>query len=167
MLLLDVPLIIASFWSITAFYMYAHRELYPKNWTRGFWFIPALMAAGTALTISNTRAVLEALCGVQTAFARTPKYAIVQTGKVRLRNDKYKSRSGWLPWAEIAIGCYFVFMAGYAIESYNFMVLPFLLVFVAGYFWAGVSTLWSEFQGRLRWQKARKLELERAAAGGV
>src|SRR5687767_7843599 len=76
MVFLDLPLIVASFWSITAFYMYAHRELYPKTWTRGFWFIPALMAAGIALTISNTRAVLEALFGVQTAFARTPKYAI-------------------------------------------------------------------------------------------
>ena len=34
------------------------------------------MAAGVALTVNNTRAVIEALFGVQTAFARTPKYAI-------------------------------------------------------------------------------------------
>src|SRR4051794_771348 len=61
MLLVDMPLIIASFWSITAFYMLAHRELYPKTWKRGIFFIPVLMAAGVALTISNTRAVLEAL----------------------------------------------------------------------------------------------------------
>lgn len=165
MLFLDLPLIVASFWSITAFYMYAHRELYPKTWTRGIWFIPALMAAGVALTISNTRSVLEAICGIKTAFARTPKYAIVTSNKVKLRNDKYKSRSGWLPFAEIAVGCYFLYMIGYAIDTYNFLVIPFLLIFVSAYFWAGIATLWSEYQGRLQWEKARRLELERA--GGV
>ena len=30
MVLIDLPLIIASFWSITAFYLYAQRELYPS-----------------------------------------------------------------------------------------------------------------------------------------
>ena len=38
--------------------------------------MPALMAAGVALTLINAKAVLEAVFGVQTAFARTPKYAI-------------------------------------------------------------------------------------------
>src|SRR4051794_15476083 len=32
MFFLDMPLIIASFWSISAFYIVAQRELYPKNW---------------------------------------------------------------------------------------------------------------------------------------
>ena len=30
MVMIDLPLIIASFWSISAFYLYAQRELYPK-----------------------------------------------------------------------------------------------------------------------------------------
>ena len=38
--------------------------------------LPMLMAVGVALTIINTRAVLEALFGVETSFVRTPKYAI-------------------------------------------------------------------------------------------
>jgi hypothetical protein len=166
MVFLDLPLIAASFWSISAFYVMAHRELYPKTWMRGVFFLPALMAAGIALTISNTRAVLEAMFGVQTAFARTPKFAIVQSQKVKLENAKYRSRSGWLPYAEIAVGCYFVYMTGFAIETYNFLVIPFLLLFVAGYFWAGCSTLWQEYQGRMRWKRQRKLEMARAAAGG-
>lgn len=167
MIFLDLPLIVASFWSISAFYLYAHRELYPKTWLRGIWFIPALMAAGIALTISNTRAVLEALFGVQTAFARTPKYAISTDQKVKLQNAKYRSRSGWLPYAELLVGCYFLYMVDFAIRSYNFLVLPFLLIFVGGYFWAGFSTLYTEYQSRLRWQAQRKLELQRAAAGGA
>ncbi len=36
MMLIDFPLIVASFWSISAFYVVAHRELHPKNWKRRF-----------------------------------------------------------------------------------------------------------------------------------
>ena len=165
MVFLDLPLIIAAFWSISAFYLVAHRELYPKTWMRGIWLLPALMAAGVALTVSNTRAVMEALLGVQTSFVRTAKYAIQGQKPVQLRNAKYRSRSGWLPYAELAVGCYFAYMVDFAIESYNFLVIPFLLLFVAGYFWAGFSTLWQEYQGRVRWQKQQKLALERAAGG--
>src|SRR5439155_18595482 len=75
MFLLDMPLIIASFWSISAFYIVAQRELYPKSWKRSLFLLPLLMGVGVGLTIINTRAVLEALFGVQSGFVRTPKYA--------------------------------------------------------------------------------------------
>jgi cellulose synthase/poly-beta-1,6-N-acetylglucosamine synthase-like glycosyltransferase len=164
-LFVDLPMIVASFWSISAFYLMAHRELYPKSWKRSVFFLPALIAAGVALTISNTRAVLEAIFGVQTSFARTPKYAI-QAGKANAQSGKYRSRSGWLPYAELACGLYFVYMMNFAIDSSNFIAVPFLLLFVAGYFWAGLSTLWTEYQGRLRWQRQRRLELQRAEGQG-
>jgi len=167
MLCIDMPLIIASFWSITAFYMLAHRELYPQTWKRGIFFIPMLMAAGVALTISNTRAVFEALFGVQTAFARTPKFAIEGAQKVKLQADRYRSRSGWLPYIELAIGTYFLFMMAYAVDTYNFFALPFLAIFVSGYYWAGCASLWQDLQARLRWHRQRRLELERTPATGV
>src|SRR6202030_3913136 len=44
MLTIDLPLIVASFWSISAFYMAAQHELYPKNWKRSLVLLPALMA---------------------------------------------------------------------------------------------------------------------------
>jgi cellulose synthase/poly-beta-1,6-N-acetylglucosamine synthase-like glycosyltransferase len=44
-LLIDLPLIIANFASLTAFYLVAQRELDPRNWKRTIWFMPALMAA--------------------------------------------------------------------------------------------------------------------------
>jgi cellulose synthase/poly-beta-1,6-N-acetylglucosamine synthase-like glycosyltransferase len=153
MLMIDLPLIIASFWSISAFYVVAHRELYPKTWKRAFLFLPALMAAGVALTIINSRAVIEALIGYQTAFARTAKYAISGQQKVRVMEAKYKRKSGWLPYAELLAGCFFLYMIVFAIESYNFLAIPFLLLFVGGYFWAGGTTLWQEYQGKLEWQR--------------
>jgi len=45
----------------------------------------------------------------------------------------------------------------FAIESYNFLAIPFLLLFVGGYFWAGCTTLWEEYQGKLQWQRERAL----------
>ena len=168
MVFIDMPLIFASFWSITAFYMLAHRELYPKSWKRGIFFIPVLMAAGVALTVSNTRAVLEALFGVQTAFARTPKFAIEGVQRVKLQTaEKYRSRAGWLPYAELAFGTYFLVMMAYAVETLNFLALPFLAIFVSGYYWAGFASLWQDLQGRLRWRRQRKLELGQSTAAGM
>ncbi len=163
MLTIDMPLIIASFWSISAFYLMAQHELYPKNWKRALFLMPALMAAGVALTVINTKAVIEALLGIQSSFARTPKYAIGDR-KVKIENTQYRRRSGWLPYAELAIGSYFVFMVAFAIETFNFPAIPFLLLFVGGYYWAGFTTLYEEYQGRLRWKRERELALEKTAA---
>ena len=161
MLLIDLPLIIASFWSLSLFYILAQRVLFPNNWKRSLWFLPALMAAGVALTIINTRAVIEALIGHQTAFARTPKYAINGDKKIQIKNT-YRSRSGWLPYAELACGSFFLFMVWFAIDSFNYMAIPFLMLFVGGYFWAGSTTLWQEYQGKLAFERQQALATERS-----
>ena len=164
MLMIDVPLIAASFWSLFAFYMVAHRALFPQNWKRGFLFLPALMAAGVALTIINTRAVIEALAGYQTEFARTAKYGLGDRHNVRMREIKYRRRSGWLPYAEIAAGSFFLWIMVYAINSSNYLATPFLLLFVGGYYWAGFTTLWQEYQSKLAFERQRELAAERAEA---
>jgi hypothetical protein len=157
MVLIDLPLIIASFWSITAFYLYAQRELFPKSWWKAIAFMPMLMAAGVALTVSNSKGVIEALFGIQSAFARTPKYAIGTGQKVKAAETSYKRRSGWLPWIELLIGAYFVFMVDFAVDTLNFFAIPFLLLFVCGYWWAGFTTLYQEYRDKLAWQRERKL----------
>lgn len=159
MVLLDFPLIVASFWSISAFYLYAQRELFPKSWLKSIAFLPMLMAAGVALTISNAKGVIEALLGVQTSFARTAKYAIGTQQKQQRRPaaTSYKRKSGWLPYIELAIGSYFVYMVLFAIDTMNYLAVPFLLLFVCGYYWAGISTLFEEYRDKLQWQRARRL----------
>jgi cellulose synthase/poly-beta-1,6-N-acetylglucosamine synthase-like glycosyltransferase len=166
MLLIDFPLIVASFWSISLFYILAQRELFPKTWKRAIFLMPALLAAGVALTVSNTRAVLEAILGIRTGFVRTPKYAI-GAGKLRVEQVRYRRRSGLLPWIELAVGTYFVAMVGFAIDTYNFLAIPFLSLFVAGYYWAGFSTLYQEFQARLRWQRQVAESTARSASSGA
>jgi len=76
MLYIDVPLFLASTFSISSFYLVSQRELFPKTWPRALLYLPFLMALGIGLTVTNTIAVIEALVGKQTAFARTPKYRL-------------------------------------------------------------------------------------------
>jgi cellulose synthase/poly-beta-1,6-N-acetylglucosamine synthase-like glycosyltransferase len=155
MAFLDLPLIMASFWSISAFYIVAYREVYPKHWKRSVFLLPMLMAVGVALTIINTRAVMEALFGIRSAFVRTPKYAI-EGRPVNLEHKKYRPKSGWLPYIEIAVGSYFLYMIAFAIQTYNYFSIPFLALFTAGYYWAGFATLYQEYQSRLRWLRERR-----------
>ena len=162
MMLLDFPLIIASFCSLWAFYVIAQRELNPRSWKRSILLLPMLMAVGVGLTLINTRAVLEALFGVKSGFVRTPKYAIEGTRAARMSVKKYKRRSGWLPYFELAVGTYFLYMCWYAINTFNYPTLPFLLLFVGGYYWAGFGTLWQEYQDRLRYNRQHRMEFETA-----
>ena len=152
MVTIDLPLMMASFWSISAFYLMAQHELFPKDWKRTLMLAPMLLASGVALTLVNAKAVIEALFGIKSGFARTAKYAIGDR-KVRIESTAYQRRSGWIPYAEIAIGAYFLLMVKFAIDTWNFPAIPFLLLFVSGYWWAGFTTLYQEWQGRLRWQR--------------
>jgi hypothetical protein len=56
-------------------------------------------------------------------------------------------------------------MVVFAITTYNFLSIPFLSLFVFGYYWAGFSTLYQEHQSRLQWLKQRKLELRGPGVG--
>jgi len=166
MVTIDLPLILASFWSISAFYLLAYRELFPKDWKRSLFLMPMLMASGVALTLSNSKAVLEALFGIKTSFVRTPKYAISGNKNTQVKRTAYRCRSGWLPYLEIAAGSYFAYMISFAVDTFNFLAIPFLLLFVGGYWWAGFSTLYQEYQGRVRWlrEQAAAPEFEKSAS---
>jgi len=144
MLFIDLPLFLASTFSISSFYLVSQRELFPKTWTRAFLYLPLLMALGVGLTITNTKAVIEALIGKESAFARTPKYK-VESRKDKVKATKYRKRLGWIPWVELLIGTYFALTVYYAFENENYVTIPFLLLFVFGYWVTGLMSL---LQGR-------------------
>jgi len=144
MLYIDLPLFMASTFSISSFYLVSQKELFPKSWLRSLLYLPLLMALGIGLTVTNTIAVFEALAGKQTAFARTPKYR-VESKKDRVGAKKYRKRLGWVPWIELLIGTYFALAVYYAIDNENYFTVPFLLLFVIGYWVTGLMSL---LQGR-------------------
>ncbi len=140
MLLIDLPLFLASTASVSSFYMVSQKELFPKTWYKTVIYLPFLMAMGTGLAITNTKAVFEALFGIKSAFARTPKYRVQKKGE-RSNAKKYRKRLGIIPWIEIAIGCYFAFTVWYALSTENYFTVPFLLLFVLGYWYTGFLSL--------------------------
>jgi len=140
MLYIDLPLFLASTFSISSFYLVSQRELFPKTWPRALLYLPFLMALGIGLTVTNTRAVLEALLGKQTAFTRTPKYR-VESKKDKIRAGSYRRRLGWVPWIELLIGSYFALTVYYAMENENYITVPFLILFVIGYWYTGLMSL--------------------------
>jgi cellulose synthase/poly-beta-1,6-N-acetylglucosamine synthase-like glycosyltransferase len=144
MLYIDLPLFMASTFSISSFYLVSQKELFPKSWLKALLYLPILMSLGIGLTITNTIAVLEALVGKQTAFVRTPKYR-VESKKDKVQGAKYRKRLGWVPWIELLIGTYFALAIFYAIDNENYFTVPFLLLFVVGYWVTGLMSL---LQGR-------------------
>jgi cellulose synthase/poly-beta-1,6-N-acetylglucosamine synthase-like glycosyltransferase len=145
MLYIDLPLFLASTFSISSFYLVSQKELFPRTWLRTFLYLPPLMALGIGLTITNTKAVLEALVGKQTAFARTPKYRVVSKQDKTVAAKKYRKRLGFVPYIELAIGTYFALTVWYAISVENYFTVPFLILFVFGYWYTGLMSL---LQGR-------------------
>ena len=144
MLYIDIPLFLASTFSISSFYLVSQRELFPRSWPRALLYLPFLMALGIGLTVTNTRAVIEALIGKQSAFARTPKYR-VESKKDKIQATKYRKRLGWVPWIELLIGSYFAMTVYYALQNENYLTVPFLMLFVVGYWYTGLMSL---LQGR-------------------
>jgi cellulose synthase/poly-beta-1,6-N-acetylglucosamine synthase-like glycosyltransferase len=145
MLYIDVPLFMASTFSISSFYLVSQKELFPRRWFRTFLYLPCLMALGIGLTITNSKAVIEALVGKQTAFARTPKYRVQSKSDTSAAAKKYRKRLGIVPWIELVIGCYFAMTVVYAIQNENYITVPFLILFVFGYWCTGMMSL---LQGR-------------------
>jgi cellulose synthase/poly-beta-1,6-N-acetylglucosamine synthase-like glycosyltransferase len=144
MMLIDFPLFMASTMSVSSFYLVSQKELFPGRWYKTLLYLPFLMALGVGLTITNTKAVMEAFFGVKSAFARTPKYSVRKKGE-RSQAQKYRKRLGFIPLIEMAIGCYFAFTVWYAVTSENYFTVPFLLLFVFGYWYTGLLSL---LQGR-------------------
>ena len=152
MLLIDVPLFMASTFSISSFYLVSPKELYPKTWLKTFLFLPFLMSLGIGLTVTNTRAVLEALFGIKSAFKRTPKYRVEKKGE-KSQAAKYRKRLGIVPWIELLIGCYFAALSRTPSLTKTTSQLPFLLLFVVGYWYTGLMSL---FQGRFERFRLRR-----------
>ncbi len=154
-LVIDLPLFIASTCSISSFYLAAERSIFPKTWKRTFLYLPFIMAVGIGLSVRNAVAVLEAIFGVKSEFVRTPKYRVEagatgSNGAGGWATKKYRKKAGWMPWAEVALGIYFAAAVVYAIEMENYATVPFLVLFVWGYLYTGLMSLGQTYIDRRR-----------------
>ena len=166
--LIDLPLFLASTCSISSFYLASQRVLFPKTWKRTFWFLPFVMAVGIGLSVRNAVSVMEAIFGKKSEFTRTPKYRIEgrQQGSAWLKKS-YRKGAGWMPFAEVALGIYFAFTVYYAISNENYLTVPFLLLFVWGYLYTGLMSIGQVYLERLRFGSALEPAEVRPAATGA
>ena len=163
MLVIDLPLFLASTCSISSFYLVAQKEIRPKTWMRTFLYMPFVMAVGIGISVRNAQAVLEAIVGKKTEFARTPKYKI-EGKKDTFVTKKYRNKVGWMPFAEVFLGIYFAATVVYAITNENYATIPFLLLFVWGYLYTGCMSLGQTYFAHLRFG-VNAPEMRPAASG--
>jgi len=151
-LLIDLPLFLASTCSISSFYLCAQRAFYPKTWKRTFFYLPVVMAVGVGLSVKNAVAVIEAIFGVKSEFVRTPKYRVEAGAKNSSEwvKKKYHNSAGLMPWLEVFLGLYFACAVVYTIQNANYVTVPFLLLFVWGYLYTGTMSLAQTYIDRLR-----------------
>jgi cellulose synthase/poly-beta-1,6-N-acetylglucosamine synthase-like glycosyltransferase len=163
MIVIDLPLFLASTCSISSFYLVAQKELRPKSWWRTFLYMPFVMATGIGISVRNAQAVIEAIIGKKSEFARTPKYKI--EGKAdTFVSKKYRNKAGWMPYAEVLLGVYFAFTVVYAVLNENYATVPFLLLFVWGYLYTGFMSLGQTYFAHLRFDVPQP-EIRPAASG--
>jgi cellulose synthase/poly-beta-1,6-N-acetylglucosamine synthase-like glycosyltransferase len=145
MLLIDVPLFAAATLSVCTFYIVSQRELYP-DWRSRLKYVPFLMSIGIGLCVNNTRAVLEAVFGKQSDFARTPKYGIERDSDEWV-GKKYHQSLGVQPIIELALGLYFTATVFYALINQIYGTLPFLMLFQIGFLYTGLLSILQQVTG--------------------
>jgi cellulose synthase/poly-beta-1,6-N-acetylglucosamine synthase-like glycosyltransferase len=145
MFLIDVPLFFAATCSVGSFYVVAQREIY-ADWRQRLKYLPFLMSIGIGLCVNNTRAVLEAIFGKQSEFARTPKYGIERDSDEWV-GKKYHQSVGVQPLIEIALGLYFTWTVFYALSNQIYGTLPFLMLFQIGFLYTGLLSVFQQYTG--------------------
>jgi cellulose synthase/poly-beta-1,6-N-acetylglucosamine synthase-like glycosyltransferase len=145
MLLIDVPLFAAATLSVGNFYVVSQRELY-ADWRQRLRYLPFLMSIGIGLCVNNTRAVLEAVFGRESEFARTPKYGIERDSDEWV-GKKYHQSVGVQPVIELALGLYFTGTVFYALANQIYGTLPFLMLFQVGFLYTGLLSIFQQHTG--------------------
>jgi len=135
----DSILFLVATSSVLFYLAYAQHET-RSDWKRQLRYLPFVMSLGMGLSVTNTRAVLEALTGHRSPFHRTPKFRIERRGD-RWRGKRYRAPvSGWA-LLEIALGLYFAWAMITLAHARVYAPLPFFLLYLFGFLYVGVLSL--------------------------
>jgi len=140
MILVDLPIFLATTVSIAVFYMCAQRHLNPKGWYRDMLMLPMLLALAIGMSVNNARGVLEAMFNHESEFSRTPKYGVERAGRPR-SSFRYLPLKSLLPAIEVFFSLYFAYCAWNALLSHQWMTVPFLLLFCVGFAYVACKSI--------------------------
>ena len=145
MLLIDVPLFLAATASVFNFYLISQRETY-RDWRSRVRVLPMVLAVGIGLAVNNSKAVIEAMMGHTSEFARTPKYGI-ERSRDEWQHKKYHQSLSIQPFIEVALGLYFTGTVLYALQHGIYGTLPFLVLFQVGFLYTGLMSIFQQTGG--------------------
>ena len=128
-----IPLIFSTL-GPTVLYTVSQHHLHPHDWKSRIALLPALVLVGFGICISNTRAVAEALLGIESGFIRTPKRGT----KVA---KSYKTSASLIPILEILAAVYCAISLFVYARHEIYGIVPFLFLYVAGFALVGISSL--------------------------
>jgi hypothetical protein len=131
-------------------YAISQRVLYPGQWLKRYAYMPVLMWLGSGVALNNTRAIIEALLGVNNIFQRTPKF------RIEAQHDRWLGSQYALPLdlmviGELALALYAIATVGVALWQGNAYAVPFLLLYVTGFGYVGLSGLWDARRDLMLW----------------
>lgn len=131
-------------------YIVSQKALYPKSFRQTLWMIPLLSFLGVGISLSNSRAVFEALSGKKSSFIRTPKRG--DSSKV-----DYGIRMPWLGLFEILLGIYCSFSFYKYVQMDRAWAIPFILIYSIGFTGVGILTLKEAFPGWFQFRKGKEV----------
>jgi cellulose synthase/poly-beta-1,6-N-acetylglucosamine synthase-like glycosyltransferase len=162
-LLCDLGLFYVGTGSALSFYVVSQRQI-RRSWAGTLRFIPALMAIGVGIALNNASAAIEGFFCKAGEFVRTPKFGARanRAGAWHRRLSGFRFRGAWKAWAELGIALYmtaclctfFFFDRWFQRIS---AALPFLGLFIFGYFYVAIQTFYG------RWMATRRPPAVKAA----
>jgi cellulose synthase/poly-beta-1,6-N-acetylglucosamine synthase-like glycosyltransferase len=165
MLLGHIPLTfnLTVFWIVALGPMFAYalsqRHLY-ADWKRRMLFMPVLALLGIGLALSNTLSIGRGLLTQDRSFRRTPKFRIERRSDLWAGN-RYALPFQWISIGELVLAGYALATVAVALAVGNYLAVPFLLLYVAGYGYMGLSGLRDAW---FRWQARPHLDRRAMAA---
>lgn len=138
-------LLILSTMAPLSVYAYAQCILYEKGWKR-IRYLPFLTSLGIGIALSNSRAVIEALLGIESAFIRTPKKGTHTTHCYRVRFSRG-------PLFELSLGLYCFITFFFFLDAHKYLVIPFFLLYASGFTIVGLLSI-LHFLHEFRWARA-------------
>ncbi|MCS7205797.1 MAG: glycosyltransferase family 2 protein [Leptospiraceae bacterium] len=118
----------------TIFYLYTQKELH-QNWKKKIPYMFVLMMIGIGISVSNTKAFLEAIFGKISNFQRTPKYKIETKNDNYINRSKYKQNIDPTILVEFLFFIYCLLTIWFAYSYEKYLVIPFMFIYAIGFFY--------------------------------
>lgn len=149
-LALDFVLFVVGTGSALSFYVVSQRQILRK-WSDVFRCVPPLLALGIGIAFNNAVAAIEGFFAKSGEFVRTPKFgqSVGPNGwKTRIGGQRVRGR--WQAWTEFGLGVYMTLCLCSFFFFENWLervsaAIPFLGLFIFGYFYVSLQTLYGHW----------------------